>query len=197
MRTILFAVALLPFSASATAFPSLSCVFTEPFVGIDVWPGGARAITPEKTLLLRNRKLGGSALEPTVQGTIAGMPAQLAIINKPGSDGMSDFERPLTGTLTGWPSTATLQGACLRYPDGTTPRDVIGIAPTSKLIVRSTSAGAGSIVGRIGPRGRFWAYPDPLVKGRARGAFERLPTGGTGSIVVAEGWVHARFLKIP
>lgn len=184
-------------AAGATAYPSLSCVFTEPFVAVDVWPGGARLITPEATRLATARVLGGTMIAPTVTLTIDGKAVALRIENTPGSDGMSDFVRPLTGYLTGYLLATPQQGACLRYPDGTTPRPVIGVAATSRLNVRDRASPKSRVVGQMEPRGRFWAFPESTVSGWARGAFEKVPLEGTGKIVTAIGWVRVVNLGRP
>lgn len=184
-------------SAGATAYPSLSCVFTEPFVGIEIWPGGASLITPEATRVATARKLAGTALEPTVTATIDGKKIGLVIENSPGSDGMSDFERPLTGYLTGYLLAAPQMGACLRYPDGTTPRPVIGIAGINRLTVRNRPLPNARVVGHLGAGTRFWAFPEAAVRGWARGAFQKMPVTTTGKITTAIGWVAAANLGRP
>jgi hypothetical protein len=184
-------------TAHATAYPSLSCVFTEPFVGVEVWPGGASLITPEATRVATARKLGGTTLEPAVTLTVDRKKIALRIQNIPGSDGMSDFERPLTGYLTGYLMATPQTGACLRYPDGTTPRPVTGVAATKRLIIRDRALPSARVVGQLGPRARFWAFPEPVVRGWTRGAFEKIPVSSSGKITTAIGWVRAAHLGRP
>jgi hypothetical protein len=188
------AVMMMSGAANATAMPSFSCVFTEPFIGIDVWPGGMRVATPERAQAVKAATLGGTAREPVVSTTVAGEKTTLAIRDKPGSDGMSDHLRPLTGLLTRGANAMPQPGACLRFPDGTTPRPVTGVGVADHLMVRASGNVRAAKVGELGSRGMFWAFPEPLVAGWARGAIERLPEGGTGQSRVVIGWVNARFL---
>ena len=195
-----FAVLMLSFAptiAGATAFPSISCVFTEPFATIDVWNGGMRIITPEGAIPVTDRTLSGSNLEPIVRATIAGQAASLAITKLQGSDGMSDFKRPLTGVLTGWPQAISQNGACLRYRNGAAPRPVAGLAQDRHLNVRARPSMSSKIVGSVTSSGRFWAYPEPAVGGWVRGGFEVIPKGESGMITVSEGWVSVRYLGVP
>lgn len=193
----IFAATMIPNIASATAFPSISCVFTEPFIGIEVWNSGTRVITPEGLFPVSQRILGGTRLEPTITAKVNGMDLKLSVINDVGSDGMSEFARPLTGELMGWPPMPTaLTGACLRYPDGTTPRPVIGISNNGKLNVRARANASSRLLGQLRPRSRFWAFPESAQNGWVRGAFERIPSGESGMITVGEGWVRARYLGL-
>ena len=190
---LLLMLAAVPGTANATAYPSLSCAFTEPFINFSVWPGAASLNTPESTTLATSLSLSGTELEPVIAATIAGTPVRLEIENVPGGDGMSDFESPLTGHLRGR-SGGAQSGACVRFPDGTAPRPVIGVGSTDQLMVRVSGSARARTVGSIHSRGRFWAFPEPMVRGWARGAFEEVPAGESGRITVRIGWVNARFL---
>jgi uncharacterized membrane protein len=185
-----------PNLASATAYPSVACVFTEPFVSVAVWPGGASLIEPERTTAATTRTLGGTAGTPVISAIFGGTPMTLAVTEDPGSDGMSDHDYPWRGELNGYRS-PNHSGGCLRYPDGTTPRPVTGVAPQRRLAVRALASPNARVVGKLGFRSHFWAFPEPAVRGWVRGAFEKMPVEETGQVTFAEGWVHARHLGRP
>lgn len=181
--------------AHATAMPSYSCVFTEPFIGMDSFPGGVRYQTPETSENAKRVALTGSTAKPVVSGTLgSGKSFSLLIVKKPGSDGMSDFVRPYTGQLSGLAIGQPLEGACLKYPDGTTPRRVIGVVDTDKLNVRSKPAKGASVVARVGPGGSVWAFPQTTRNGWARVAVAKYPAGEDGNVTVVTGWVRTKFL---
>ena len=186
-----------PTLAEATAFPSVSCDFTEPFLTIDVWNGGMRVITPEGAITVADRTLSGSNLAPIVHANINGKAATLAITHVQAGDGMSDFQSPFKGVLTGWPLATPQYGACLRYRDGAVPRPVAGVMQNSRLNVRTQPRVSSRIIGSVNSSGRFWAYPEPVFRGWVRGGFEVIPKGESGMITVSEGWVNARYLGPP
>ena len=196
MRGTSFVTATLWLSApaTATALPSISCVFTEPFIAISVFPGGLAVARPDQQDLSVDPRLAGTAKEPTFHFDLGGHRGKLQVLARPGSDGMSDFQMPLTGLLSGLDSLQDQQGACLRFPDGTSPTRVRVARPDSRLNVRSAGNRRAPILGQIGSRGWFWAYPEQVRNGWVRGAFARYPDGERGEVAVVEGWVHSRYL---
>lgn len=197
MIRTLFSVALLLGGASAaeaTAIPSLSCTFTEPFISIDTFPGGLRWDGPERRAIAKSVSLAGSEREPVISGKLGPDRVRLSIKNRSGSDGMSDFSFPLTG-LVQTNGARAFKGGCLRFPDGTTPRPVT-VAGNDKLNVRRSASASAAVVGRLGAGSRFWAFPEPLVRGWARGAFARYPAEDAGRVTVTYGWVNARYLGL-
>lgn len=183
--------------ATATALPSICCVFTEPFIAISVFPGGLTVARPDQQDLSINPRLAGTAKEPTIHFDLGGHRGKLQVLTRPASDGMSDFQMPLTGLLSGLDSLQDQQGACLRFPDGTSPLRVRVATPDSRSNVRSAGSHRAPILGQIGPRGWFWAFPEQVRNGWVRGAFARYPEGQKGEVAVVEGWVHSRYLGPP
>lgn len=179
-------------SAQATAIPSLSCTFTEPFIGIDTFPGGMLWDRPGSRTIAKTTTLGGTVREPVVSGQLGTDQVRLSIKVRPGSDGMSDFIFPLTGLIriNGAPP---YEGGCLRFPAGTTPRSV-KVVGDDKLNVRKAGSARAEVVGRLGASSWFWAFPEPLVRGWARGAFARYPGSDSGKVTIGYGWVNARYL---
>jgi uncharacterized membrane protein len=185
-------------AADASAIPSYSCVFTEPFVSLDSFPGGFRYATPDKaetgavstfTIVGDTAVLGGTLT--------SGKSFSVRIQNKAAGDGMSDVIRPYTGTLSGTVAGTAVQGACLKFPDGTTPRPVKNMAAGDKLNVRMKPSAKAKIINRVAPGGMVWAYPESTVKGWARVTTAVFPKGESGMVSITTGWVNARFLGLP
>jgi uncharacterized protein YgiM (DUF1202 family) len=197
MRSLLSAAALVMTTtgAQATAMPSYSCVFTEPFISVDSFPGGVRYETPEGAQPVAAAILGGSPAKPVLDGKIGGSKSfSLAIVKKPGSDGMSSLMRPYTGTLSGSAVGNALEGACLKYPDGTTPRQVTGVIETDTLNVRTKPSANGAIIARVRPGTSVWAFPETVKNGWARVAVAKFPPGEDGNVTIVTGYVRAKFL---
>ena len=185
-------------AAQASAIPSYSCVFTEPFVSVDSFPGGLRYVTPEKveTLAATTFTIFGPAT--VLGGTLAsGKGFSVKIIKQAASDGMSELMRPYAGTLSGTAVSLTVHGACLKFPDGTTPRPVKKVAANDKLNVRSKPNAKAKIINRVGPQGFVWAFPESAAKGWVRVATAVYPRGDSGTITISTGWVNAKFLGLP
>ena len=185
-------------AAQASAIPSYSCVFTGPFAGVDSFPGGLRYVTPEKVESLAATTFTISGAATVLGGTLAsGKDFSVKIIKQAASDGMSELIRPYAGTLSGTAVSLTVQGACLKFPDGTTPRPVKKVAANDKLNVRTKPNSKAKIVNRVGPQGFVWAFPESAVKGWVRVATAVYPRGESGTITVTTGWVNAKFLGLP
>jgi uncharacterized protein YgiM (DUF1202 family) len=200
-RSMVFALLLLSAmtaAAQASAIPSYSCVFTEPFVSMDSFPGGFRYATPDgtQTGAVSTFTLNGGT---TVLGgkLSSGKSFSVKILMQVAGDGMSDVKRPYAGTLSGTAVGPTVEGACLKFPDGTTPRPVKNVAANDKLNVRTKPSSKAKIVNRIGPGGMVWAFPEATVKGWARVATSVIPKGDSGMVSIATGWVNAKFLGLP
>jgi uncharacterized membrane protein len=184
--------------AHASAIPSYSCVFTEPFVSVDTFPGGFRFATPDRTDMgaISSFTIKGPATE--LGGKLpSGKTFSVKIVERVAGDGMSDTTRPYAGTLMGATVTGAVEGACLKFPDGTTPRPVKNIKVNDKLNVRAKPNAKSKIVNRVGPRGMVWAFPEPTAKGWARVATAFYPKGDAGLINIVEGWVNASYLGAP
>ena len=185
-------------AAQASAIPSYSCVFTEPFAGVDSFPGGLRYVTPDKAETLAATTFTISGPATVLGGTLtSGKSFTVKIVEQAASDGMSDLMRPYAGTLSGTAVSQTVQGACLKFPDGTTPRPVKKVAAKDKLNVRTKPNAKAKIVNRVGPQAFVWAFPESAVKGWVRVASAVYPRGDSGTITVTTGWVNAKYLGLP
>lgn len=191
-------MALLATPASATALPSYSCVFTEPFISVDVYPGGIRYATPEGASVIADVNFTMPSGVTKLGGMLpSGKAFVLDITKGSASDGMSDMMRPFTGKLSGPAVSRVVQGACLKFPDGTTPRPVKGVSSNDVLNVRTKPTVRSAIVNRLNSRGFVWAFPDNMVGNWARVATAKMPAGESGNVTVVTGWVNARFLGLP
>ncbi len=115
----------------------------------------------------------------------------LKISKGEGSDGMSEFDYPYVGKLVG---SASVMGGCVRMPEGTQLRRVVGVAANDQLNLRSQPHASAKILGAAYAKGFVWAKPGVLKKGWARVAVVLRPKNEQGSITAVEGWVNARFL---
>ena len=176
----------------ASAIPSYSCVFTEPFVVIDSFPGGIRYTTPDAVLTAKGAAVTTSTgTKATLEGEVKAGTFSVSITKKPGTDGMSDLVRPYIATLLAKPA-VKVTGACLRYPDGTTPRKVN--IRTGKLNVRSKGSTSSAKVVALNPGASVWAFPENVTNGWVHVAAAKNPDGGSGLITVVEGYVRSTFL---
>jgi uncharacterized membrane protein len=199
MRACLIAGLLLLAAASpsdAAARPSFSCVFTEPFIGIDSYPGGLSYDTPEAVIAATPTTFTVSGETVTLGGNLLdGTSFTLTIRREPGSDGMSDDIYPYAGKLSGTTVNGELNGGCRKMPDGTSPRRVIKVAQDDVLNVRDKPNVKGKVVNQIAPGGVVWAYPEELVNGWARvAALWRSKSAPYAPPEIADGWVNAKFL---
>jgi uncharacterized membrane protein len=181
--------------ALASSHPAYSCVFTEPFIGIDSFAGRATYKSPEKqwpdlavTLQTKN---GVAVLDGRL---LDGKSFHLRIVKGKGSDGMSDMVRPYAGELSGTVVGMTLSGACLKFPDGSVPRLVKGVAENDVLNVREAPMAKGKIVGTVDPRGEVWVLPVASSNGWLRVAIAVYPKDEQGDVNVIEGWVNGKFV---
>jgi uncharacterized membrane protein len=177
----------------AASLPSFWCSFTEPFITVSSARNGiyyddndqhvGHALTPMvqkpgKEIILSGRLKDGSAIT-------------LKISKGEGSDGMSEFDYPYIGALSG---AVSVIGGCVKMPDGTQLRRVVGVADNDQLNLRSQPNAAAKIVGAAYAKGFVWAQPGALKKGWARVAVVLRPKNEQGLITAVEGWVNAKFL---
>jgi uncharacterized membrane protein len=179
----------------ASAMPSYSCTFTEPFITLESYPGGARFNTPDAQGTVLSPSLDASGAVTQISGIMPdGKTFILRITKEVSGDGMSDMMRPYKGVVTGSYVSAPLRGACLRFPDGTSPRPVKGVLSDDVLNVRSRPTARAKIVGGVASGGTLWAFPEDLVRGWARVAAPAFPKGGAGMVGIVQGWANAKFL---
>jgi uncharacterized membrane protein len=198
MRLLAFssaALALLQAPAFASALPSYACVFTEPFISIDTFPGGVRYDAMGETLNVGNLSFTIAGFISTVEGVLPdGKLFNLAISPGPAGDGMSELMRPFAGVLTGTAVGNTVNGACLQFPADSLPRLVINVAEDDVLNVRNKPNAKATLVNIVRPGGTVWALVEEMQNGWARVATPSFPKGESGDVTVVEGWVNAKFL---
>jgi uncharacterized membrane protein len=179
--------------AKAAALPSFWCSFTEPFITVSTARNGIYYDDNDQRI--------GFALRPVVQKLGAdfvlsgrlknGSDFTLNISKGEGSDGMSEFDYPYVGKLYG---AASVIGGCVRMPDGSQIRRVVGVADNDQLNLRNQPNASANIVGAAYAKGFVWAKSVALKKGWARVSVVSRPKDEQGLITAVEGWVNARFL---
>jgi uncharacterized membrane protein len=177
----------------AASLPSFWCSFTEPFITVSTARNGIYFDDNDQRV--------GFALRPTAQkhgaeivlsGRLMDGSAFTVKISKgEGSDGMSEFDYPYVGKLSG---AASVIGGCVRMPEGTQMRRVVGVAENDQLNLRSQPNASAKIVGAAYAKGFVWAKPGALKKSWARVFAVSRPNGEQGPMTAVEGWVNAKFL---
>jgi uncharacterized protein YgiM (DUF1202 family) len=182
----------------ASSMPSITCTFTEPFIGIDVFPGGVMFVTPEGNFEVESAMRVGTGEPIKITGSIVdSREFDLTVSNEPGSDGMSDMISPQSGSLVTGDAENPQQGACIVFPDGTTPRPIKDVAENDMLNVRDQPSSDGQILAKLNSRATAWAFPEDTNNGWARVAAANYPDNESGNITVLIGWVNAKFLGAP
>jgi uncharacterized membrane protein len=182
-------------SAMADSMPGYSCQFTEPFISIDAFLGGLMYETPDKSTPVPKPTIKATAKATTIAGTLRkGQAFNLTIVQKPGSDGMSDYIRPFTGTLSGSAVGGKLTGACLKFPPASVPLKVVGVVANDTLNVRAAPNPKAPVVTKVKPNSKVWAFTQKLENGWARVAVANYPKGENGLVTVVGGWVNAKFV---
>ena len=114
----------------------------------------------------------------------------LALLGEPGNDGLTD--RTYTYRFDITLADVALTGGCDRLPDGARPANVVNVAETQLLTVRSTPAAAGATVTTVGPGSYLWKK-QAADKGAWVPVFARL-RGESGPATIASGWVTDPYL---
>jgi uncharacterized membrane protein len=188
-------ILLISFSShvEATALPSFWCSFTEPFITVSTGRNGIYYDDNDQRVGFVTRPLvQKQGAEIVMSGRLKDGSAYTLKISKDiGSDGMSEFDYPYVGKLSG---AASVIGGCVRMPDGTQLRRVLGVANNDQLNLRSQPNAAAKIIGAAYAKGFVWAQPAAFKKGWARGAAVLRPKDEQGLITAVEGWVNAQFL---
>ena len=179
--------------AQAASLPSFWCSFTEPFITVSTGRNGIYYDDNDQHV--------GFALRPVVRKQGAdfmlsgrlkdGSNFTVKISKGSGSDGMSEFDYPYVGTLSG---IVSVNGGCVRMPEGTQMRRVVGVANNDQLNLRNQPNASGKIIGAAYATSFVWAKPGALKKGWARVAAVLHPKDEQGLITAVEGWVNAKFL---
>jgi uncharacterized membrane protein len=179
--------------AQAVLLPSFWCSFTEPFITVSTGRNGIYYDDNDQRVGFVTRPLvQKQGAELVVSGRLKdGSAFTLKISKDIGSDGMSEFDYPYVGKFSG---AASVIGGCVKMPDGTQLRRVVGVADNDQLNLRSQPNAAAKIIGAAYAKGFVWAQPGALKKGWARGAAVLRPRDEQGLITAVEGWVNAKFL---
>jgi uncharacterized membrane protein len=190
-------ILLITFSShvESAALPSFWCSFTEPFITVSTARNGIYYDDNDQRV--------GFALRPVIQKQGAdivlsgrlkdGSEFTLNISKGSGSDGMSEFDYPYVGKLSG---AASVIGGCVRMPDGTQLRRVVGVAENDLLNLRSQPNASAKTIGAVYAKGLVWAKPAALKKGWVRVSVVLRPKNEQGLITAVEGWVNAKFLGL-
>jgi uncharacterized membrane protein len=194
--TLCFSICCVATPSFATALPSYSCVFTEPFISLDISPAGVIYSDGERKEMVQPTSFKIEGPVTVINGKLADQTVfGIAISKEPGSDGMSDYVTPYKGLLeTSAFDDNKLNGACLRHPDGSRSRLVVNVRENERLNVRSAPNVRGRIINRVRQGMSVWAHPEAAVGGWVRVSTALYPANETGEVRVVSGWVNARFL---
>lgn len=193
LSTVIILLIALASQAQAALLPSFWCSFTEPFITVSTARNGIYYDDNDQRVGFVTRPLvQKQGAELVMTGRFKdGSAFTLKISKDIGSDGMSEFDYPYVGKLSG---AASVIGGCVRMSDGTQLRRVVGVADNDQLNLRSQPNAAAKIVGAAYAKGFVWAKPGALKKGWAHGAAVLRPKDEQGLITAVEGWVNAKFL---
>jgi hypothetical protein len=196
LRTVCFSIWCVGTPSFATALPSYFCVFTEPFISLDISPAGVIYSDGERKEIVQPTGFTIEGPVTVISGKLADQTVfGIAISKEAGSDGMSDYVLPYKGLLeTSAYGDNKLNGACLRHPDGSGPRPVVHVGENGRLNVRAAPNARGRVINRVGQGMSVWAYPEARVRGWVRVSAALYPANETGEVRVVSGWVNARFL---
>ncbi len=89
---------------------------------------------------------------------------------------------------------ASVIGGCVKLPEGTQLRRVVGVAGNDQLNLRNRPNASGKTVGGAYAKGFVWLKSAPQKNGWVRVAGISRPNGERGLITAVEGWVKAKFL---
>jgi uncharacterized membrane protein len=191
-------------TATNRPLPSFQCYWSEPFIGVQVSTAGVVLFQP----LEEAGEAGedGDSLEKALVTTTGsqvnvsgvqnnGRPFRMVIKDKPGYDGMSDFEGSHTGEILVFDDMGPLKGLCIKHGDGTKPRRVVGVAETDELNVRAKPNASSAILTSLGPREYAWAYPSGARNGWVKVTAAKYPQNELGRIGVVSGWVNGKYLR--
>jgi uncharacterized membrane protein len=196
LASLLFSISCAASPSFATALPSYNCVFTEPFISLDISPAGVIYGQGDSKEIVQPSGFTIDGPLTVISGKLANQTVfGIAITKEPGSDGMSEFVMPYKGLLeTSAYGETKLSGACLKHPDGSRPRPVVNVAENGRLNVRAAANARARIVNHVGSRGSVWAYSETTNRGWVRVSTALYPPNETGQVRVVSGWVNGRFL---
>lgn len=114
----------------------------------------------------------------------------LALLNGPGTDGLSNHLYTYRFDLTLLDVAVT--GGCDRLPDGARPANVVNVDGSQLLAIRATPSATGATVASVGPGSYLWKKQAP-DRGAWIPVFARL-RAETGTAKIASGWVTDPYL---
>jgi uncharacterized membrane protein len=180
----------------AAPLPSFWCSFTEPFISVSTGQNGI--------YFDDNDQHKGFALRPLLQkqgsnqiisGLLKdGKTFSLKISAGPGSDGMSEYDYPYEGRLSG---AASVVGGCVKMPGGSMLRRVVGVAENDQLNLRDRPNSSGKRLGFAYPNSFVWLRSRKLKNSWAEVSAVSRPKSEQGAVISVSGWVNAKFLTIP
>jgi uncharacterized membrane protein len=183
-------------SAQAATIPSFWCSFTEPFITLNTARNGVIYDDNDaNTSFVAQPSVQMRGATTVISGNLkAGESFTVEITRGSGSDGMSEFDYPYVGVLSG---AKTVTGGCVKLPSGTHLRQVTGVAENDKLNVRAKPNTTAKIVGQAFPKGYVWLKPGASKNGWAMASVIKHPKSEQGTVTSVQGWVKARFLTVP
>jgi uncharacterized membrane protein len=177
--------------ANPAVLPSLQCDFTEPFMDLSVSREGL--VQNQEGVPAAYQFFSANLGDPKRAEYFfldQGKRLSLVVERKPGSDGMSDREYPLTATFGGY------VGGCIEHPNGSVPRQVTGVKDSDVLYVRQSASAKAKTKGEAYNKQRVFVMP---TKKRWQQVTVAVAAGGeSGAVRIVSGWVNGAFLtKVP
>jgi uncharacterized membrane protein len=181
--------------AKASSTPSFSCIFTEPFVSLLTSPMGSYFINmadKPQILQLKSSKIVQNAHLLVLQAEQPKETFELKVIKGKGGDGMSDRQFPFIGAFQFKGN--NLEGGCIRFSDGTSPRKIVNVKANDKLNLRESPSNSGKIIASYTSFETLWAFPENAINGWVKVEGLHYPQGENGPVKALKGYVLGQYL---
>lgn len=154
----------------------------------------AYSFSGDKAELMLTPSIVKTGSKVSVRGSLAGKNFEMRITNVAFTESEEESTVPYSVSILGGEGSVNGgKGGCIRYADGTAPRDVIGVADNDVLNIRTKPNSRASVLGTAYPRGRVWIYPRSNAGGWIKASFYRFAESKSKRGLVT-GWVNAKFL---
>ena len=191
----LFGILIFDSAALAVTTPSYLCKFSEPNSAIYISEGKIKKDSSRELddldISATEQKDGNIIFHSTAPD---GKALMVEISKGEGSDGASAYDWPYLGAINSESSRYSMVGGCLKFPDGATPRQVMGLAKNDRLKLRAKRNSKSAILAVAKLATFVWVYPDQRTKGWTHVATAVYPKDDNGMIKVVDGWVNAKFI---
>lgn len=174
---------------------AFNCVFTEPFSALVVsaeevsWaPNIADLDIPTAVTSATVKSVGKGLRIDAVTAQKSKLGVSVSFGKNSGGVGeyTTDYEAKIDGRVD--------TGMCVKYPDGSVPRRVVGVADNDTLNIRQAGKATSPAVTTVGPGELVFLLPGSPKAGWVRVAASLFPKSGTGRVAAVTGWAKASFL---